>query len=149
MIDWQAKLTEAKRVAALNLPGRALDLAVLFLWHLNPEHGVAFPGAEEVEETLKASHPTIERATAVLVEAAVLGSAKRRGAAVRWFRALRDMSPSEAKDRVRLIQAAWRSKDDPSKVRDRGQDPADVRALNPHNGHQKCGILTPQVKAQL
>lgn len=149
MIDWEAKFGELKRIAALNLDGRASDLAVVLLWHLNPEHGVAFPGADELQDALKASHATVERAASTLVEARVLGSAKRRGSAVRWFRALCDMTPADAKHRVALIQAAWRGKNGSSKMRDHANDPAGVRRSHPSQSSPKVRYLNTPNKSPI
>jgi hypothetical protein len=133
MIDWMAKAAEAKRIAGLDLPGRAMDLAVVLLWHLNPEHGVAFPGADDLQVALGgASDRTVQRAIATLISAGVIGSAKRRGAAVRWFPRLMQMPPGEARRRVENLQAQWRSKNDPSKVTDHhSNDPSDARSVDP------------------
>jgi DNA-binding transcriptional regulator YhcF (GntR family) len=110
------KLREAARIAALKLPGRALDLAVLLLRHLNFELGVAWPGVEDLADELGISTQTIGRATAILADAGVAKFAKRRGAAARWFPNLMDMEPEEAKRRVAKAIKNW--KHDRSKMRD-------------------------------
>lgn len=109
-----------------------MHLAVVLLSHLNPEHGVAFPGMDSLKVALGGvSDDTAERASAALTSAGVLKSAKRRGAKVRWFPVLMDMSPDEARRRVRVLQTRWRSKDDPASLRGHSGDPADVRTVEP------------------
>jgi hypothetical protein len=134
-ISWRDKMREAKRIASLGLPGRATDLAIVLLCHLNPDAGVAWAGVEELAAQIGASVDTVGRATSVLDAAGVARFAKRRGAAARWFPAIEDMESDEAKRRVAAGIESWRRgsrnggrADDPAKMRDQADAPADLRA---------------------
>src|SRR5262245_61747775 len=98
-ISWEEKLREARRIASLDLPGRALDVAIVLLCHLNPNHGIAFPSTDKIAADLDTSTFTVGRATGTLEGAGVIKWALRREAAVRWFPGLMDMSQEEAKHR--------------------------------------------------
>lgn len=144
VISWEAKLREAARIASLGLAGRATDLAVTLLVYLNHEHGVAFPHVEELAELLKASPETVGRGSRELDRAGAVRFAKRTGAAVRWFPALLDMSPGEAKAKVRALQEAWRSRRnvDPSKMTDQ-LGPSNTTPRDPSYRGSKMTDLNP------
>jgi hypothetical protein len=135
------KLREAARIAALKLPGRALDLAVLLLRHLNFELGVAWPGVEDLAAELGISTQTIGRATAILADAGVAKFAKRRGAAARWFPNLMDMEPEEAKRRVAKAIKNW--KHGPSKMRDHEAEAVAGLTGIPLDDPSKMGPIDP------
>jgi len=146
VISWEAKLREAARIASLGLAGRASDLAVIVLVYLNHEHGVAFPGVEELADLLKASPETVGRASAELDRAGAARFAKRRGAAVRWFPALLDMSPAEAKAKVRALQEGWRSRHavDPSSPTDQVDPSKSTPRDRSHQGPRMTDLKTPR-----
>jgi predicted transcriptional regulator len=136
-ISDKAKLREARRIAALNLGGRALDLAVVLLDYLNPEHGVAWPGVEDLADELRTSTDTIGRATTTLADAGVAKLAKRRGAAARWFPNLVDMEPEEAKRRVKSVVDKWKQHG-PAKMRDH-----EPEAAAPLDDPAKTSVVDP------
>jgi hypothetical protein len=152
MIGWEAKLREAARIASMDLPGRATDLAVHLLTYLNPTHGVAFPSvSEELCGRLNAAEDSIGRASATLVRAGVLKTALRRGAAVRWFPALMDMEAAEAKRRVQVLREEWRAgcRLGPAEVRDQQQQgPAEVRPLESASSDPKLRDLNSVSKIE-
>jgi len=110
VISWEDKLREAARIACLGLSGRATALAVILLVYLNHEHGVAFPSVDELLERMKVVDRTIERANRELADAGAVKLAKRHGAPVRWLPALLDMTPDEARAKVRNLRQSWRTR---------------------------------------
>jgi hypothetical protein len=154
-ISWEAKMREATRIAALNLPGRATDLAIVLLRHLNPDLGVAMPSVELLADELRTSQKTVERASSALNAAGVARYAKRRGAAARWFPALMEMQPEEAKRRVNALIETWKAKgrigkpDDPSSLRGQIHDPSEVPSPEPANPPPKMRDLkTPNMRSK-